>query len=285
MREGGAVVGSVSGGCVEEDLVERMRAGEFPDRPRFVAYGETREEAQRLRLPCGGGLRLLVERPALESLRELAARLAGGERVQRRVDLASGAWALAPAAPGASVRVEAGWVAFCHGPRLRLLVIGAGQISRFLADMALALEYEVTVCDPREEYADLWQVAAARLSRSMPDDAVRELVPDGSTAVVALTHDPRLDDLALLEALNSPAFYVGALGSSRSNARRRERLRQFDLSEAQIGRLRGPVGFPIGSRTPPEIAVAIAAEMTAAKNGVLPAHAAVAAPAGGGCTA
>ena len=154
-----------------------------------------------------------------------------------------------------------------HGPRWRLLIIGAGQLSKYLAQMGQALDYNIVVCDPREEYADTWDVPGAELKRGMPDDVVTELNLDGHSAVVALTHDPKLDDMALLEALKSPAFYVGAIGSRKNNDARRERLAGFDLSAGEIARLRGPVGLKIGSKTPPEIAIAILAEMTAVKNG------------------
>jgi xanthine dehydrogenase accessory factor len=134
--------------------------------------------------------------------------------------------------------------------------------------MAKALDYEVLICDPRVEYTAEWDVPEATLVDGMPDDAVIKLNLDTHSAVVALTHDPKLDDMALLEALKSPAFYVGALGSRASNAGRRERLLKYvDLSEAEVARLHGPIGLPIGSCTPPEIAVSILAEMTAVKNG------------------
>jgi xanthine dehydrogenase accessory factor len=155
-----------------------------------------------------------------------------------------------------------------HGPRWRLLLIGAGQLSRYLATMAQALDYHVVVCDPREEYDEGWDMPGVPINRGMPDDVVLELNLDAHSAVVALTHDPKLDDLALLEALKSPAFYVGALGSKRNNDARRRRLTEFDLSAAEIARLHGPVGLKIGSKTPPEIAVAILAEMTAVRHGV-----------------
>src|SRR5574337_632341 len=210
LRSDGALLGSVSGGCVEDDLVRRMAAGELAgDKPFLLRYGITREEAARCGLPCGGTLELVVEPapdPAL--LAELAAR------------------------------------------------------------MAQALDYAVTVCDPRVEYTGEWDVSATELTTEMPDDAVLALAPDPHTAIVTLTHDPKLDDMALLEALKSPAFYVGALGSRRSTAARKARLLEyFDLTAEDIGRLRGPVGLPIGSRTPAEIAVAILAEMTAVKHG------------------
>jgi xanthine dehydrogenase accessory factor len=155
-----------------------------------------------------------------------------------------------------------------HGPRWRLVLIGAGQLTRYLAEMARMLDYHVVVIDPREEYASGWDLAAVPINRGMPDDVVRELQLDGHSALVALTHDPKLDDLALMEGLKSAAFYVGAIGSKKNNDARRERLKEFDVSADEIARLRGPVGLYIGSKTPPEIAVAILAEMTAVRHGV-----------------
>ncbi len=150
-----------------------------------------------------------------------------------------------------------------------MLVIGAGQLSRYLCHIAVGLDYQVTVCDPREEYTDKWDVPGTKIVQTMPDDTVLDMKLDEHCAVIALTHDPKLDDLALMEALKTPAFYVGALVSRRNNAARRERLKEFDLNDTELARLRGPVGIYIGSRTPPEIAVSILAEVTAAKNGVL----------------
>ena len=153
-----------------------------------------------------------------------------------------------------------------HGPQWRLLVIGAGQMTDYLAQMAQALGYGVTVCDPREEYADGFAIDGVTLTREMPDDVVTAFQVDDATAVVALTHDPKLDDLALMEALKSPAFYVGAIGSRVNQAKRRARLAEhFGLRDAELDRLHGPVGLNIGARTPPEIALSILAEMTAVR--------------------
>jgi xanthine dehydrogenase accessory factor len=148
-----------------------------------------------------------------------------------------------------------------YGPRWRLLIIGAGQTSVYLANMAQALDYQVSICEPRDAMRESWDIQDVELLNMMPDDAVLAMQPDAHTAIVALTHDPKLDDMALLEALKSAAFYVGALGSKKNNANRRQRLAMFDLSAMEIDRLHGPVGLPIGSRTPPEIAIAILAEL------------------------
>jgi xanthine dehydrogenase accessory factor len=155
-----------------------------------------------------------------------------------------------------------------HGPRWRLVLIGAGQLTRYLAEMARMLDYQVMVIEPREEYFAGWDLPGVPLDRGMPDDVLREANLDGHCAVIALTHDPKIDDLALMEALKSPAFYIGAIGSKKNNDARRKRLEEFDLSKDEIARLRGPVGLYIGSKTPPEIAVAILAEMTAVRHGV-----------------
>lgn len=270
LREDGVVQGSVSGGCVEDDLIRRMKAGELAgERPFRLDYGVTREEAQRFGLPCGGRMELVVE-PAPEPvlLAELQHRIASGQLVQRTVDLVSGAALLSAGSSAAALRWDGNTLVSQHGPRWRLLIIGAGEISRYLAQMAQSLDYAVTVCDPRKQYSREWDVAGAPWLAGFPDDVVLAMEPDARTAIVALTHDPKLDDMALLEALKSPAFYVGALGSAANNAKRRERLLQyFDLTAEQVERLHGPVGLPIGSRTPPEIAVSILAEMTAVKRG------------------
>ncbi len=150
-----------------------------------------------------------------------------------------------------------------------MLLIGAGQLTEYLATMALFSGFAVTVCDPRAEYRGGWSVPGVTLSSEMPDDVVLAFRPDSRSCVVALTHDPKLDDLALLEALATPAFYVGAIGSRRNNDARRERMiEHFEQTQASLARLRGPIGIFIGSKTPSEIAVSVMAEIVAVKNGV-----------------
>ena len=182
--------------------------------------------------------------------------------------MATGATQLGAAQATDGVHFDGERLLTIHGPRYRMLVIGAGQLSRYLCHIAVGLDYQVTVCDPREEYTEEWNIPGTKIVRTMPDDTVIEMKLDERCAVIALTHDPKLDDLALMEALKTPAFYVGALGSRRNNQARRERLKEFDLNDTELARLHGPVGIYIGSRTPPEIAVSILAEVTAAKNGV-----------------
>ena len=270
VRGDGQITGSVSGGCIEDDLIDKVRQGALAlARPEVVRYGVGAEEATRFGLPCGGTLELVLE-PVTEATRlpELVEILGQGQRVRRVLRLADGTVELHPPAESDVLALTADTLTTTHGPRWRLVVIGAGQMTQDLATMARALDYEVLVCDPREEYAQEFHADGARLLRGMPDDVLVELRPDGHTAIVALPHDPQLDDLALMEALNSPAFYVGAIGSRVNQAKRQARLKEhFGITDEQLARLHGPVGIKNGARTPPEIAVSILAELTAARYG------------------
>jgi xanthine dehydrogenase accessory factor len=270
IRDDGLVAGSVSGGCIEDDLIDKARSGALASgKPQVVRYGIDADTAHRFGLPCGGLIELVLE-PVLPRSRlpELLARLEKAERVRRVLTLASGEVELLPATGTDELQLDEQQLVTHHGPRWRLLLIGAGQMTQYLAQMAQALDYQVLVCDPREEYASGFRVDGATLLRTMPDDTVLELRPDGHTAIIALTHDPKLDDLALMEALKSEAFYVGAIGSRANQAKRAERLKEhFGITDAQLGRLHGPVGLKNGARTPPEIAVSILAELTAVRYG------------------
>jgi xanthine dehydrogenase accessory factor len=296
IRDDGQVAGSLSGGCIEDDLIARIKAGELAPRlPQSTTYGATAEEAQRFGLPCGGSVHIVLEPLSAGSLlRELLAAIEEHRVVRRRLEMATGLVSISPSTEGDSVTFDGATLQTVHGPRLRLLIIGGGQLSRYLAAMAVMLDYRVTVCDPREEYHEGWghwgpqaagtppapegrgqswggpatAMEGVTLSRLMPDDLVIAMNLDAHSAVVAVTHDPKLDDLALMEALKTPAFYIGALGSRRNNDARRLRLIEFDVSAAEVQALRGPVGLNLGSKTPPEIALAIVAEMTAVRRGV-----------------
>ncbi len=270
IRDDGQVAGSLSGGCIEDDLIDRVRRGELASRlPQSTTYGASAEEAQRFGLPCGGTVQIVLEPLGAHSqLRELLAAIEEHRVVRRRLEMATGLVALSPSQEADRVHFDGTVLQTVHGPRLRLLIIGAGQLSRYLAQMAVMLDYRVTVCDPRQEYHEGWdRMEGVTLSRQMPDDLVLAMNLDAHSAVVALTHDPKLDDLALMEALRTPAFYVGALGSRRNNEARRRRLLDFDVSAAEVQSLHGPVGLNLGGRTPPEIAVSIVAEMTAVRRG------------------
>ena len=270
VRDDGGVSGSVSGGCVEDDLIARIRAGEYADmqRPSMVAYGVTKEEATRFGLPCGGTLRL-VQEPVLETtwIEDVLRRTSAHQLVARTLTLRDGQVTLREAQRGEALQFDGSTLTTLFGPRWRLLLIGAGQLSQSVAQMAQALDYEVLVCEPREEYKAGWSLPGVTHLSGMPDDVVLAIQPDAHTAIVALTHDPKLDDMALMEALNSPAFYVGALGSRRNQQARKQRLAEhFDMSEQALSRLHGPVGLRLGAKTPGEIAVSIVAELVQVKN-------------------
>jgi len=267
IRDDGILAGSVSGGCIEDDLVSRRE--EYVQRkPAFASYGVTSEQARRFGLPCGGTLDVIIESDvSSKDVEALLARIAAGEIVARKVDLVTGEWTLERGRPVQEcVRTDAAFVSV-HGPRWRLMIIGASEIARFLAEMAPALDYAVFVCDPREEYRLSWRVTGTAWLDGMPDDAVTAFRADGHTVIVTVSHDPKLDDMALIEALKSDAFYIGAVGSRQTTADRKARMAEhFGLTQSELSRLRGPVGVPIGSRTPAEIAIAILADLVAARN-------------------
>ena len=276
LREDGRAIGSVSGGCIEDDLIARHTKAlnqnlGIPDGPpQLVRYGVSADEAHRFGLPCGGTLELLLEfNPDAASLQQLVTELEAGSLVKRSVDCRSGEVRLETAEHPNTLEFDGQQLVNHLGPGYRMLLIGAGALAEYLATMALFNGFTVTVCDPREEYMGSWSVAQVNTVTDMPDDAVTAFKPDARSCIVALTHDPKLDDLALLEALHSPAFYVGAIGSRRNNHARRERMiEHFGETEASLARLRGPIGLYIGSKTPAEIAVSVMAEILAVKNAV-----------------
>lgn len=270
VNDTGHFIGSVSGGCIEAELVGRYCAGElggpFPTR---VGFGIDRQEAGRLGLPCGGRLELVIEQPvSAEPIDLLLARMGDGKLVARRVRLSTGEVSLYAGDGHPELSVSDDALTKVFGPSWQMLLVGDGQLARYLATMARMLDYRVTICDPRAEFADPFPLPDVRYIRQMPDDAVHALADQPRTAIVTLAHDPKQDDLALTAALESDPFYIGALGSVRSAAARRERLTGLGFTAEQIARIRGPAGLPIGSKRPSEIAVSILSEITAIRNGV-----------------
>ena len=272
----GHVVGSLSGGCIEEHLLERLKDGKLAtEKPELTIYGATEEEIERFQLPCGGQLHVVIEPMAdkthLPALRQIVTRLATRECIERTLDIATGNIQveekdrfkhLVFVGDFKNNENEGKTLTQTYGPRFQLFVIGAGQVSMYLAQFAQALDYQVLVCDPREDMIEKWPIEGVQLINDMPDDAVRAHANDYFSAIIALTHDPRIDDMGLMEALKTDAFFVGAMGSTRTSAKRRERLELLDLTKEQISRLHGPVGLPIGSKTPAEIAIAILGQLT-----------------------
>jgi len=267
--EHGELAGSLSGGCVEDDLLAKLRSGELKiTRPQVLEYGVTAEENERLGLPCGGRLHVLVEHwPTTSDVRaqvELLHTLLQQRKIAGRyLNLTTGQWRAEEAKEFKPLELTSTALIQFYGPRFQLLLIGAGEVARSLAAMAQLLDYRVIVCDPRRHMIEQWNLDGVELLNCMPDDAVREHCRDDAhSIVVTLTHDPRIDDMALMEALQHNLFYIGALGSERTSAARRKRLQQLDLSQVQIAKLHAPVGLKIGSKRPPEIAIAILAELT-----------------------
>ena len=273
----GQITGSLSGGCVEDDLLEKLTSGELAaENAQFFQYGITAEETEKLGLPCGGHLYIVVEpqSPDAETIAHFTALNEALDQrtcIQRTVDLKSHSTSIKAVEQHAELAWDDNSQILIHtyGPRHQLFIIGAGMVSHYLAGMAQALDYEITVCDPREELLNDFNVTGVRKVADMPDDAVRSLAKDAATAIVALTHDPRIDDMGLMEALTTDAFYIGAMGSSRTSASRRERLKALDITDGQLDKLHAPIGLPIGSKTPPEIAIAILAEITAVRKRAL----------------
>jgi xanthine dehydrogenase accessory factor len=280
-NDAGHVAGSLSGGCIEEDLLEKLQRGELAkDKPEVLVYGGTQEESDRFGLPCGGQLQIVIEPQAdktnLKSFQQITDRLAMRECVERKVDIATGEITVDEKDRFTRLQFigdfdntdtpDERFLVQTYGPRYQLFLIGAGQVSMYLAQMAQMLDYHVVVCDPREHILEQWTIEGTQLVSDMPDDAVRKYADDYFSAIIALTHDPRIDDMGLMEALKTDSFFIGAMGSTRTSAKRRERLLQLDLSETEISKLHAPVGLPLGSKTPAEIAIAILAQLTALRS-------------------
>lgn len=267
----GGHVGSLSGGCVEEDFLERLQGGEFERAVTILRYGDpSGSQSSRISLPCGGILKVLIERlpgdaATWEQLERLRATLRGQHHLLRSVDLRDGHTQLheddglgprvVEATDGLSLQIRV-------GPAARLIVAGISPVSVICAKFAHALGFEVIVCDPREEAHEGFAVPGIEVRKELPSQFIAANGCNGATAVVALTHDPRIDDLAMIEAVRTPAFYIGVMGSQRTSAARAARLcRSGGLSEADIARLHMPIGLALGSKTPAEIALAAMADI------------------------
>lgn len=270
-NEDGQYNGSLSGGCVEDDLRESIFKGELAkDKPERIKYGVAVEDVIRLGLPCGGTLEVVVEPvnpDQVELYETLATKISAREHITRVVDISSGETHLQAASEFMPLQLEDVILRHTYGPSFQLLLIGAVQVAYYLAEMAQALDYHVAICDPRAELLENFTLENLALKNielvnAMPDDWLRSKTIDKHTAVIALCHDPRIDDMALMEVLHEDAFYIGAMGSENTSEKRRERLEMLDVTAEQIENLHAPVGLDIGSKTPPEIAIAILAELT-----------------------
>ena len=275
----GEFIGSLSGGCVEENLIAKILAGEFSSSVSRLFYGASIEEAERLRLPCGGMLDISIERwqpsSALKNAVTLIVdALIGRRRIVVQRNFTQEKFIVSDPYEKQSIldftEDSSGNITeIIHalGPQYRLLLIGISEVSRAVAQLALLLDYEILICDPRADARARWDIAGVTLLAQLPDDAVREYGDDMHCAILALTHDPRIDDMALMEAFNTQAFYIGAMGSLRTSESRRERLQLLDVTAEQLQRLYAPIGLDTGSKTPMEIAVSVLAQLTAVRAG------------------
>jgi xanthine dehydrogenase accessory factor len=266
----GELIGSLSGGCVEEHLVERLLAGEFGDQLiSRVEFGIDASQNARLGLPCGGRLVVLVQRLTHHDQEWITAALkaiAEHSVLFRSLDTATGESQYHLAPHFQPLSLDGNVLTHGFGPRFRLLLVGAGQLAADVATLALAMDYEVILTDSREDALSHWQGPSIETILGFPDDVVKARAQDPLSAVITLSHDPRVDDLALLEALESEAWYIGALGSARTSQQRRARLTELGVTQAALDRLHAPVGLDIGSKTTIEIAVSIMAQLTALRS-------------------
>jgi len=270
ISEFGRWSGSVSGGCLEQDLLQKT-ASDGAERPVVIDYGITDDDRDHFQLPCGGRIRLLVEplntEAAADHVRALVTALERREPVLRRVSL-DGAPELSPLTgqPRVSVSFDGTCLEQVLQPECRLLLIGAGEVARYVAEFAKAADFEVTLCEPRDAFAEGWGYSHLPLERQLPDDLITRQFNDRWSGVLALAHDPRIDDMGLLAALTTPAFYVGAMGSQRTSDARRDRLASLGLDQAALERLRAPIGVSLPSKTPAEIAISVVADLIAARH-------------------
>ena len=269
----GASRGSLSGGCVEDDFLERLGKHEFAGLNEIVRYGEG-GLAPSLALPCGGVLDVLVERfePKGESTSHfstLLSALNGRTLVVREIRLNTAhRYLYQTDSVGAAVSVTESVVQVRIGAAQRLLIAGLSPVAEFCASFGVSLGYEVIVCDPRSEMLAQFRLDGATVVERFPATYISEGGCHAATAVVALTHDPRMDDLTLLEAVRTPAFYIGAMGSRRTSENRLERISRIgQLDGASLARINAPIGLKLGSKTPAEIALAVMADIVRVKNG------------------
>ncbi len=263
VRDDGLFEGSVSGGCVEGAVIEAAKVAMVDGKHQILSYGVSDADAWEVGLACGGQIEIFLQ-PHLDLalLDRILARVATGHTCQVTSDLQTGATVFADASVAVSARLDTHFVQL-YQPKLQLAVVGAVHIAQSLVPMAVELGYDVLVIDPRTAFTKSHPFSGARISNAWPDEALRDWTLTARSAVVTLTHDPKLDDPALEVALASPAFYIAALGSQKTHAARCERLRAKAFDDVNIARIHGPAGLRIGAKTPAEIALSVVAQMTA----------------------
>lgn len=258
-------VGSVSGGCIEDELINRV-GGQFPAYAELIEYSS---ETTRT-LPCGGTLLLLLEPlDSISDLNEMVRELKSGISIVRSIKLEPLETSWRMAEKNDQSRLSADRLELLYERSWQILIVGMGELSQWVYQLANLIDYEVKVCEPREDYRKSWTFLESETYTDYPDDFVRLVEPDRQTCVLALTHDPKIDDMAIIEALASDAFYIGALGSRRTTNNRADRLRDhFGMNDNDLQRLHAPIGLDLNTRKPQEIALSIMTEITAVRNRV-----------------
>lgn len=266
------IIGSLSGGCIEQELLNQL-ASNAPNTslncPTIIRYGDSAEQRSRLALPCGGHLDILLEKIDTQDqphFQKIETALSSRQWISRHIDLGTSNIKIEYEFSEHDIQRTQNTVIHTLKPHDKLLLIGAGEVSRCLAEICKNLEFEITLCDFRDEFLQGWHVDGVEVLKTMPDDLIAQSFYDNHCAIVALAHDPRVDDMAMMQALKTDAFYVGAMGSLITSNKRRERLLDLELNDQQIEKLHAPIGLSIHSRTPYEIAVSIAAQLIAERS-------------------
>jgi len=258
-------IGSVSGGCIEDELISLIQ-NEFPTEAALIEYSS---ETTRT-LPCGGTLLLLLEPlDSISALDEMVKQLANGISLVRSVTVPALEITWRPAIDDDKTGFSSATYEILYERSWQILIVGMGELSQWVYQIANLMDYEVKVCEPREDYRESWPFSESEIYTDYPDDFVRLAKPDRQTCVLALTHDPKIDDMAIMEALITDAFYIGALGSKRTTYNRADRLKtHFGMEDEDIRRLHAPIGVDLNTRKPQEIALSIITEITAVRNRV-----------------
>jgi xanthine dehydrogenase accessory factor len=258
-------IGSVSGGCIEDELISLIQ-NEFPTEAALIEYSS---ETTRT-LPCGGTLLLLLEPlDSISALDQMVKQLANGVSLVRSVTVPALEVSWRPAIDDDKTGFSSSTYEILYERSWQILIVGMGELSQWVYQIANLMDYEVKVCEPREDYRESWPFSESEIYTDYPDDFVRLAKPDRQTCVLALTHDPKIDDMAIMEALITDAFYIGALGSKRTTYNRADRLKtHFGIDDKDIRRLHAPIGVDLNTRKPQEIALSIITEITAVRNRV-----------------
>ncbi|HED36369.1 MAG TPA: XdhC family protein [Gammaproteobacteria bacterium] len=265
----GAHFGSVSGGCIEDDLLLKYNAGTFNHaKTTTLTYDTNNPDTAHIKIPCGSILEIVIERISdSHQLKTIYGHLCDGQTINRLTKISESTSSIETTDTTESVFFYDGqFLKRSFGPSWRIIITGANDVSAYVARLGKMLGYSIIICEPRKNYLSSWTLQACEITSLMPDDAVSQYAINFSTIVLSLSHDLKLDDMALLRALELDLFYVGAIGSKKSQHTRLQRLAELGLSQASLEKLHAPVGLNINSKVPAEIAISIFAEITLLRN-------------------